>query len=192
MMVSANRPGNFDAERRNADMRRKRTLSQLEIQWVNSMIQDLCIQNNLSPQDDEYRSAAWEAFVDHYHHHPQVWNPTSFWPCAISHMDHAIQKEKCARSQYLYQLLSLDTPLSQDSDNPGTLLDLLPIQGDFTNGTAFRDFICRLPSDLYALSSRLLNRDSLEEARSDLGWDCHRLCNAVAQLRKHMTEYEQI
>ena len=89
-------------------------------------------------------------------------------------------------------LLSLDTPLSQDSDNPGTLLDILPIQGDFTNGTAFRDFICRLPSDLYALSSRLLNRDSLEEARSDLGWDCHRLCNAVAQLRKHMTEYEQI
>ena len=65
-------------------------------------------------------------------------------------------------------------------------------EGDFTNGTAFRDFLFRLPRDLHDLARCLLDRDSLEEARSSLGWSQMRMCGAVERLREHLEAYEKI
>ena len=69
---------------------------------------------------------------------------------------------------------------------------LLPIQGDFTNGVAYQDYIGRLPRDLYRLARRLEEGDTLEEARSGLDWDQERLCRAVERLRRHMEAYLQM
>ncbi len=66
------------------------------------------------------------------------------------------------------------------------------MQGDFTNGTAFRDFLFRLPQDLHDLARCLLDRNSLEEARSRLGWSQPRICSAVERLREQLDAYERI
>ena len=42
-------------------MRRMRRLTQLEIQWVDCLVSDLCAENCIDPRDPEYRSAAWSA-----------------------------------------------------------------------------------------------------------------------------------
>lgn len=170
-------------------MRRMRRLTQLEIQWVDCLVSDLCAENCIDPRDPEYRSAAWEAFEELHQSHRQPWNGALFWPRAVSRMNRAIQREKRVRSLYLYQMLSMDAPLGEQG---ATLRDFLPVQGDFTNGTAFRDFLFRLPRDLHDLARCPLDRESLEEARSSLGWSQMRMCGAVEQLREHLEAYEKI
>lgn len=170
-------------------MRRMRRLTQLEIQWVDCLVSDLCAENCIDPRDPEYRSAAWEAFEELHQSHRQPWNGALFWPRAVSRMNRAIQREKRVRILYLYQMLSMDAPLGEQG---ATLRDFLPVQGDFTNGTAFRDFLFRLPRDLHDLARCLLDRDSLEEARSSLGWSQMRMCGAVERLREHLEAYEKI
>lgn len=170
-------------------MGRMRRLTQLEIQWVNRQISDLCVENGVDPGDPEYRSAAWVALTELLQSHRQPWNGALFWPQAISRMNSAIQQEKRMRNLYLYRLLSMDAPLGE---HDATLRDFLPVQGDFTNGTAFRDFLFRLPEDLHDLARRLLDRDTLEEARSSLGWSQPRICGAVERLRERLEAYERI
>ena len=87
-----------------------------------------------------------------------------------------------------YKLLSLDAPIAADSDE--CLLQRLPArQGDFTNSVLFWDYIRRLPRRLFQLAWRLVNRDSLEEARSAMGLTEQELCLAVGQLRDALTRY---
>lgn len=84
--------------------------------------------------------------------------------------------------------LSLDAPIAADSDE--CLLQRLPArQGDFTNSVLFWDYIRRLPRRLFQLAWRLVNRDSLEEARSAMGLTEQELCLAVGQLRDALTRY---
>ena len=60
-------------------------------------------------------------------------------------MTGAILFDKKERTSLLYRELSLDCPISRNSEE--TFLDRLPAKnGDFTNGVAFFDFIGRLPS----------------------------------------------
>ncbi len=59
-------------------MGRLRRLTQLEIQWVDHLVSDLCTENCISPGDPEYRSAAWEAFVELHRSHRQPWDGALF------------------------------------------------------------------------------------------------------------------
>ena len=88
----------------------------------------------------------------------------------------------------MYKLLSLDAPIAADSDE-GLLQRLPARQGDFTNSVLFWDYIRRLPRRLFQLAWRLVNRDSLEEARSAMGLTEQELCLAVGQLRDALTRY---
>lgn len=170
-------------------MRRRRPTSKQETQWVDDAIEVLCRQNSVDPGDKEYRSAAWQSFLTLYQSYTPIGEP-AFWPQAFLCMEYTIQTEKSMRNHYLYRLLSLDVPLGPECKE--TFLDRLPTQGDFTNGTAFRDFLDRLPPDLFLLARRLVDRDSLEEARSSLGWNTQMLCDAVEQLRDKLNDYERL
>lgn len=112
----------------------------------------------------------------------------AFWPYAYGQISAALAAEKRIRQDRVYKLLSLDAPIAADSDE--CLLQRLPArQGDFTNSVLFWDYIRRLPRRLFQLAWRLVNRDSLEEARSAMGLTEQELCLAVGQLRDALTRY---
>ena len=171
-------------------MRRPRHLSRLELCWVENVIRQLCARNNISDRDDDYRSAALTAFFTAFRRFRPITSPR-FWPYACKQINAALLMEKKARSERLYRLLSLDAPAGHDS--VGTYLDLLPArQGDFTNGVCFRDFLNRLPRDPARLAFRLVWRDSLEEARSNLGMTEQEFCVAFDQLHSALERYYAI
>lgn len=66
-------------------------------------------------------------------------------------------------------------------------------QGDFTNSVALSvalfDYLDRLPPEQSRLARRLLAQDTLEEARSALGWDTPQLCRVLEQLQAELTRY---
>ena len=71
-----------------------------------------------------------------------------------------------------------------------TYFDLLRArQGDFTNSVALFDYLDRLPPEQSRLARRLLAQDTLEEARSALGWDTPQLCRVLEQLQAELTRY---
>lgn len=171
-------------------MRRLHCLTQRELGYAEAAVRMACLQNGVNPLDEEYRAAAQAAFCEAFRGCGPFWDGDIFWPQAFSLMSRAIRREKRLRSAYLYEMLSLDMPLGED--RAPSLGTLLPIQGDFTNGVAYRDYIGRLPRDLYRLARRLEEGDTLEEARSGLDWDQERLCRAVERLRRHMEAYLQM
>lgn len=169
-------------------MRRRRKLSRQDIQWVGAYITELCCQHSVNPNDEDYRSAAWTAFQALFQSFYSLADP-AFWSLAAAQMETAIHLEKYTRNLYLYRMVSLDVPLTPDTGE--TFLDMLPApHGDFTNGVAFRDFLDKLPDDLSLLARRLIDRDTLEEARSGLGWTPGQLCVTVRQLQSAVDLYE--
>lgn len=168
-------------------MKRPRHLSSLECLWVEEAIRQLCDFHSVSDRDEDYCSAAWVAFLTAFCQFQPISSP-DFWPYAYEQIGSALLTEKRARHQRLYGLLSLDAPLA-----PGcreTFLERLPTrQGDFANRVCFWDFLSRLPQDLFRLAVRLVNRDSLEEARSALGLSDQELCHAVNQLQDALAHY---
>ena len=169
-------------------MARRRRLSQQECQWVNAAITELCRQLSLNPGDEEYRSVSWLAFQSFFQSYFPVWEP-AFWPEAYRRMEDAIRLEKQIRSFRLYRSTSLDLPLLQDGRE--TFLDRLRSQtGDFTNWVAFYDFLERLPEEPHQLAWRLIQKDTLEEARSCLGWTSSQLCEVMERLREEVALYE--
>lgn len=148
-------------------MRRPRCLSCQERLWVDNAIGQLCIQHGVSDRDEDYRSTGWTAFLAAYRNFRPISSP-AFWPYAYGQISAALAAEKRIRQDRVYKLLSLDAPIAADSDE--CLLQRLPArQGDFTNSVLFWDYIRRLPRRLFQLAWRLVNRDSLEEARSAMG-----------------------
>ena len=168
-------------------MRRPRCLSCQERLWVDNAIGQLCIQHGVSDRDEDYRSTGWTAFLAAYRNFRPISSP-DFWPYAYGQISAALVAEKRIRQDRVYKLLSLDAPIAADSDE--CLLQRLPArQGDFTNSVLFWDYIRRLPRRLFQLAWRLVNRDSLEEARSAMGLTEQELCLAVGQLRDALTPY---
>jgi len=168
-------------------MRRPRCLSCQERLWVDNAIGQLCIQHGVSDRDEDYRSTGWTAFLAAYRNFRPISSP-DFWPYAYGQISAALVAEKRIRQDRVYKLLSLDAPIAADSDE--CLLQRLPArQGDFTNSVLFWDYIRRLPRRLFQLAWRLVNRDSLEEARSAMGLTEQELCLAVGQLRDALTRY---
>lgn len=168
-------------------MRRPRCLSCQERLWVDNAIGQLCIQHGVSDRDEDYRSTGWTAFLAAYRNFRPISSP-AFWPYAYGQISAALVAEKRIRQDRVYKLLSLDAPIAADSDE--CLLQRLPArQGDFTNSVLFWDYIRRLPRRLFQLAWRLVNRDSLEEARSAMGLTEQELCLAVGQLRDALTRY---
>lgn len=168
-------------------MKLLRRLSRQEYFWVQEAIRQLCACHNVSDRDEDYHSVAWTAFFTAYRRFHSISSP-DFWPYAYKQIGIALIAEKRVRHERMYRLLSLNAPSFSDSDE--TLLDRLPArQGDFTNSVSFWDFLNYLPQDPARLAVRLVNRDSLEEARSILGMTDQDLCHAVAQLRDALTRY---
>ncbi len=157
---------------------------------MEEVITERCLQLNLSPRDEEYRCVAWLAFQEAYRKLDPVRDP-DFWSKTFEQMESALQCEKKDRNLYLYGILSLNVPVQPESNE--RLLDLLPSRsGDFTNYTSLLDFLNRLPRESCQPAHHLMNRDSLEEARSFLGWTDGQLCSAVEQLRSATTIYEML
>lgn len=168
-------------------MKRSRRLSRQECFWVKEVIRQLCDRHNVSDRDEDYRSVAWAAFFTAFRRFRPISSP-DFWPYAYEQISIALMAEKSARHDRVYRLLSLQAPVAPDSEE--TLLDRLPArQGDFTNSVSFWDFLNRLPRDPARLAVRLVNRDTLEEARSILGMTEQELCRAVDQLRDALICY---
>ena len=171
-------------------MRHKRTLSQRERTWVGEGITQLCLGLSLHPGDGDYRATAWCAFMELYRSYHPLYDP-DFWPQAYDRMDLALQMEKRARNEYLYRLISLELPAAPESGE--TLLARLPSgHGDFTNGVSFGDFLDHLPEHLRKLAFCLIARDSLEEARSRLGWTDDEMYCAIEILRRELSLYETV
>lgn len=154
---------------------------------MQEVIRQLCACHNVSDRDEDYRSVAWTAFFTAYRRFRSISSP-DFWPYAYEQISIALIAEKRVRQDRVYRILSLNAPAAPDSDE--TLLDRLPArQGDFTNSVSFWDFLNRLPQDPARLAVCLVNRDSLEEARSILGMTDQDLCHAVDQLRDALIRY---
>ena len=102
-------------------------------------------------------------------------------------MEEAILAEKRENDRWNYAR-SLDAPVAPDRE--ATYFDLLRArQGDFTNSIALFDYLDRLPPEQSRLARRLLAQDTLEEARSALGWDTPQLCRVLEQLQAELTRY---
>lgn len=149
-------------------MRRRRHLTPLELDWARQAVHQLCLANHLKPGDETYLSAGLQAFWEVYTARPSV-SGQDFWPCAFRKMEEAILAEKRENDRWTYAR-SLDAPVAPDREV--TYFDLLRArQGDFTNSVALFDYLDRLPPEQSRLARRLLAQDTLEEARSALGWD---------------------
>ena len=171
-------------------MRHARQLSRQEYFWVKDAIRQLCAYHSVSDRDEDYCSAAWAAFFTAFRRFRSISSP-DFWPYAYEQISIALMAEKKVRHERIYRLLSLDAPAAPDCEE--TFLDRLPFcQGDFTNSISFWDFLHRLPQVSVQLAIRLINRDSLEEARSILGMTDQELCLAVDQLRDALIGYRAI
>lgn len=168
-------------------MKRLRRLSRREYFWVQEAIRQLCACYNVSDRDEDYRSVAWTAFFTAYRRFHSISSP-DFWPYAYEQIRIALIAEKSVRHDRVYRLVSLNAPVTSDGEE--TLLSRLPDRrGDFTNSVSFWDFLDHLPWDLARLATRLVNGDSLEEARSILGLSDQDLCRAVDQLRDALICY---
>lgn len=155
---------------------------------IESSVTEACKACNVNPRDEDYRSAATCAFFALYRRHFSVSGPW-FWEDAYMAMYGAIKILKSQNEFYLYNALSLDAPIERDTET--TRLSLIPSRhGDPLPGIMLWDYLRRLPEDEHVLAYRLaVHRDSLEEARSQLGWDPGRLREAVLSLRDSMTYY---
>lgn len=170
--------------------RRRRRLSRQEESWVNSVITEVCLQLSLNPGDEDYGQTAWAAFSEMYSKYDLVVEP-AFWKMTCDRIEDALYCEKQSRNTRLYRRLSLDAPMR--ADNEETFLSMLPARGgDFTNHACFLDFLERLPEDLNHLAWSLINRNTLEETRSHLGWTAEEICSNVERLRVEITSYERI
>lgn len=155
---------------------------------MDEAITGCCLRLCLNAGDPDYRSVAWLAFQECYRAYVSVWDP-AFWTMTFAKIEDTLRSEKRIRSHCLYRMLSLDVPVEPGSRE--TFLDTLSApNGDFTNGAAFRDFVDHLSDDPRRLARRLIDRDTLEEARSCLGWSTPRLCSAVEELRSEVMLYE--
>lgn len=167
-------------------MRRRRHLTPLELDWARQAVHQLCLANHLKPGDETYLSAGLQAFWEVYTARPSV-SGQDFWPCAFRKMEEAILAEKRENDRWNYAR-SLDAPVAPDRE--ATYFDLLRAkQGDFTNSIALFDYLDRLPPEQSRLARRLLAQDTLEEARSALGWDTPQLCRVLEQLQAELTRY---
>ena len=167
-------------------MRRRRHLTPRELDWARQAVCQLCQVNHLEPGDETYLSAGLHAFWELYAVRPSV-SGQDFWPCAFRKMEEAILAEKRENGRWNYAR-SLDAPVAPDRE--ATYFDLLRArQGDFTNSVALFDYLDRLPPEQSRLARRLLAQDTLEEARSALGWDTPQLCRVLEQLQAELTRY---
>lgn len=171
-------------------MRRRRHLTPLELDWARQAVHQLCLANHLKPGDETYLSAGLLAFWEVYTARPSV-SGQDFWPRAFRKMEEAILAEKRENDRWTYAR-SLDAPVAPDREV--TYFDLLRArQGDFTNSVALSvalfDYLDRLPPEQSRLARRLLAQDTLEEARSALGWDTPQLCRVLEQLQAELTRY---
>ena len=165
-------------------------LSRQESLWVEEIIRQLCALHNVRALDEDYHAAAWAAFWSAFCNFYNISSP-DFWPYAYRQINTALRREKQRRSEQIYRLLSLDAPAAPNTGE--TFLDRLPArQGDFTESVAFWDFLNHLPQGPAQLAARLVNQDSMEEARSFLGLTDQELCQTVVQLREALTRYQNI
>ena len=64
-----------------------------------------------------------------------------------------------------------------------------PGRGTLPTASPCFDYLDRLPPEQSRLARRLLAQDTLEEARSALGWDTPQLCRVLEQLQVELTRY---
>lgn len=168
----------------------KSRLSHMEQQWVEDLVGDLCRSASVNIREEAYRQAAWVAFLDCR----RAWRGAygdAFWNQAVQEMDLAIRAEKAIRDKHLFQELSLNKPVSPESETP--YLDFLPgACGDCSNRVAFYDFLDRLPQGQHQLSSSVLQGYTPGEICSHFRWTLEEYLSHLEGLQDALLRYEAI
>lgn len=168
----------------------KSPLSDTERYWVETLTEDLCRAASVDNREDAYRQISWEAFLSCF----RSWHGAygdAFWDRAAQEMDLAIRAEKSGRSKLRNRELSLDKPVSPESETP--YLDFLPgACGDCANRVAFFDFLARLPLAQNQLSSSVLRGYSPAEICFRYQWTTEEYLAHLEGLQDALLSYEAI
>lgn len=163
---------------------------------VKRLTDALCKNLGISGLDADYQSIGWEGFLTVYRNDPGAFLNAGKrgWKNAAELIDRRLREEKAARERLFYQSVSLDAPVSEETNI--TRLQIFPgKQGDFQNSVCFRDYLEGLDDwshDAKELAFALANGDSPEETRQELCWDQARMDQAMEIVRLAMTEYLEL
>ena len=168
----------------------KSQLSDTERCWVEALTEDLCLAASVDNKEEAYRQVSWVAFLSCF----RSWHGAygdAFWDQAAQEMDLAIQTEKSGRGKIRIRELSLNKPVSPESEIP--YLDYLPgAFGDCSNRVAFYDFLERLPLAQSQLSSSVLRGYSPAEICFHYQWTSEEYLAHLEGLQEALLRYEAI
>lgn len=171
-------------------MAKRHELSPQEADWVNQLIVDICEEEHVNADDDQYRMVGWTAFLECYRKN-NGYLGDSFWNRTIEAMENAIHAEKANLSNQRFRELSLNHSIRDDTEE--TFLDFLPSKvGDCSNRVAFFDFLSRLPKELGQLSNSILQGYSPSEICAYYHWSAEEFLSHREHLRQALQEYLDI
>lgn len=180
--------------------RSRGVLSSREERMVEAFIDDICHQLSLdirNPRDARYyRNIGWVGFLEVYRNQPDSFRGHGRlgWGSAALAIHEKLLTEKRAQEFSLYHTVSLEAPISAETETPRIELLGSP-RGDHQNSVCFQDYLERLTledSDAGFLARCLINKDTLDEVRLVYQWSSPRVYRAFNALRSAMEEYLRI
>ena len=170
-----------------------RSFSRREEAIIDNMIQGVICDLSLGKRhEDELRSIGWHAFLSVYDAGPERfrWAGEDGWTQAYLQIRSELAAYKAEQNRK-YHTVSLDQPISSDSETP--LRNLLPTcHGDFAQHICLRDYVSRLPENERWLARTLERGYTLEEIPSAFRRSPKKLERTYHRLRASMEHYLEL
>ena len=172
---------------------KNRDLSRREKRMVEDAITRMCRALGVSETDAELRQTAWVEILSVYRNDPKGFQGDSMqgWRRAYDVAGNAILKEVHCCQQQIYGQISLDKPISGDTE--ATLLQLLHSpSGNFENGVCLRDYLSRQPLDVQRTARAMIAGEPLSQLQFCYQWTWDYTLQTLDDLRAAMRAYQQI
>ena len=153
-------------------------------------VQEVCRVYQVAPEDEYLRQAAWQGFCQACRSYGGVNRHYDFWDYAFLCTREALLD--CRREERWWKwILSLDHPVSPEDETPRRER-WLPVQGDFTRGLDFLDYLDRMEEEVRMLARGLMAGYSWQEVAWWNDWSPYQLSRFRWDLTRAMIAYQEL